>query len=410
MEYITAVPVKLETAALTKPRHRIRSIDILRGVIMILMALDHTRDFFHDVALQWQPTDLTKTNGILFFTRWITHYCAPVFIFLAGISAFLYGTKTSSVQLRTFLLSRGIWLIVAELFIVGLTWTFDPLYRSFFLQVIWAIGCSMVILSLLIRLPLAINLLIGTFFVFSKDLLQTFPAPTREPIKTVLNMLVNGEFQPIAINDHSTVTVMYAILPWTGVMILGYCIGRLYGERISAQKRRNVLLGIGISLTSLFVVLRFINQFGDPSPWITQESKLFTLISFFNVSKYPPSAIYLCMTLGPAFIFLSLIERVRNNMTQWLSVFGKTPFFFYILHFVMIHALCTILFFMEGRSWAEALDMKAMMKFYFRPADFGYNLGIVYAIWFFVIVALYQPCKWFAAFKRKNTWWGWKYL
>lgn len=393
-------------------RYRVQSIDILRGLIMIIMALDHVRDFFHKadsigINVGIDPTNLQTTTPFLFFTRWITHYCAPAFVFLAGSSAFLMGQKKSKSELSAFLIKRGFWLVLVEVIIVTLSWTFDPLYHVFILQVIWAIGISMIILGLLVWLPWRIILLLGFIIVFGHNLLD-YPSLSkglRGGIFADLAYFGNFTFYPLGGNR--VLGIIYAFLPWTGVMMLGYCFGKLFVQSVDPVRRRKILLQSGIGITVLFFVLRFVNLYGDPLPWAQQpRGSVFTFLSFFNLNKYPPSLLFLCMTTGPAIIFLALIEKVQNKFTAIMNIYGRVPMFYYMLHFYIIHTLVVIVFYIQGFGSKDIITPNS--PFLFKPPGFGVPLLGVYAIWIFVVLILYPLCKKYDRYKTthiREKWW-----
>jgi len=401
---------------LTASRNRIHSIDILRGVIMVIMALDHVRDFFFKAAVSGggasvatNPTDMTTTTPALFFTRWITHYCAPLFIFLAGTSIFLMAQRKTKKEISLFLIRRGFWLVIVELVIITFAWSFNPHYNLFFLQVIWAIGISMILLGLLILLPFWLILSIGAIIVFGHNLLD-YPNINKDLKGSLFADLVYfTNFSVYQIYTNHYAIIVYAFLPWTGVMLLGYCFGKLYQKTIDPQWRRKMLLRTGTGLIILFIVLRFINNYGDPFPWSQQErGGVFTFLSFLNVNKYPPSLDFLCMTIGPAMIILSLLENVQTRFTSFFEVYGRVPMFYYILHLYLIHTIAIIVFFAQGFSANEIATPGN--PFYFKPDGFGFGLLGVYAVWIFVVLVLYPLCRKYDKYKSTHQKWWLSYL
>lgn len=385
-------------------KQRIQSIDILRGVVMLIMALDHARDFIHFAGPNGDPTDMATTTPILFFTRWITHFCAPTFVFLSGVSAYLAGLRRTKSELSDFLIKRGLWLILVELVIITLAFTFNPLYNLFILQVIWAIGFSMVILGLLVRAPLIVIGVIGGLIFFGHDILDYLKLPDSGTEYVLLRLFFTAHGTILPINQTHFVFDLYALIPWTGVMLLGYVFGQLYKPSFDQQKRKNILLYVGLSLLTLFLILRVYNFYGDPAPWSVQHNGTYTLLSFFNVSKYPPSLMYLCMTIGTSLVILSITENVHNKLTRIFIVYGTVPFFYYILHFYLLHIITVIFFYASGFNNSQIYDPKS--PFLFRPSTFGFNLGIVYLVWLFVIIVLYFPCRWFSKYKKTHSqWW-----
>ncbi len=385
-------------------RNRIQSIDTLRGLVMVIMALDHVRDYFHITAFTQDPTDLNTTTPALFFTRWITHFCAPVFVFLAGTSAYLVGRRRTKKELSVFLIKRGFWLIIAEITLIGLGWTFDPLFHGAMLQVIWAIGCSMVLLGLLIYFPFKIVVAVGLILFFGHNVFDIVPTPDKGVAGVLIKVFftANSSFYPLPANRF--IGFFYAILPWTSVMLLGYGLGYFYRAEVSNPQRRKSLLLLGSGVIVLFIIFRFIEAYGDPRHWTYQKNAMFNFLSFINTTKYPPSLEYLCMTLGPAIIGLALIENVRNKFTSLLSTYGRAPFFYYILHIYLIHILCVAAFFITNHSVNEIVD--ANSPFLFRPANFGFSLPFVYLVWLFTVIVLYPLCRRYNNYKATHdNWW-----
>jgi len=379
---------------MVKPR--IQSIDLLRGLVMVIMALDHVRDFFHHNVPYVEPTDLTKTNFPLFATRWITHYCAPVFMFLSGTSAFIAGQRKTKKELSIFLLTRGLWLIFLELTIVGFGWSFQFDLHHFGLLVIWALGASMVVLSVLIWLPFYAILGIGLLLVCGHNALDSVHVPGQD-LKALGWMMLHD--QGDATIGGVNIFVMYPIIPWVGTMALGYCLGKLYSTGFDAARRKKILLILGSCTIALFVILRFINIYGDAAHWSSQPNSGFTVLSFLNTTKYPPSLLYLAMTLGPAMIFLAFTENIAGWFSNIIKVFGRVPMFYYLCHLYLIHIGAMLLFFAQG----------------FKPSDFdngpppgyGVNLGLTYLVWLVIVILLYFPCRWYDKYKsahKENKW------
>ncbi len=400
-------PAIMTTANIIK--NRIQSIDVVRGIVMVIMALDHVRDYFHITASTDDPLNLDTTTPILFFTRWITHFCAPTFVFLSGTSVYLMSLRKSKKELSSFLIKRGCWLIFLELTLITLAWTFNPFYNAFILQVIWAIGISMVILGLLIWLPYKYILAIGLLIVFGHNLLDYPEAARNGNVGFVWDLLDHGNFGAVySIDKTHIIDVGYAFVPWLGIMILGFCIGKLYSPGVDANIRRKLLLRLGICAICLFIIIRLIDHYGDPHPWSEQRNALYTFLTFIKVHKYPPSLLYDCMTIGTAMIGLSLIENVKNKVTDFFNIFGRVPMFYYILHLYLIHIICVILFFASGYTMKDAFAPKQV--FGFRPDSFGYPLWVVYIIWISVILILYPLCKKYNAYKSTHKQWWLSYL
>jgi uncharacterized membrane protein len=382
---------------------RIHSIDLLRGAVMLIMALDHVRDYFHNAAFLYDPTDFSQTSTTLFFTRWITHFCAPVFTFLAGASAYLNGAKKSKKELSMFLFTRGLWLVVAEVLIITLGWTFNPVYPVLILQVIWAIGFSMMVLSVMIFLPEILILMTGLVLIFGHNLLDRFHATGSSGGDFVFSALHEQYFfaaQPFS------VMLGYPVIPWIGIMLTGYVFGKMYLPLFDAAKRKKLLIWLGVAAIALFIILRYINVYGDRSHWSEQKSPVFTVLSFLNTTKYPPSLLYILMTLGPAMLFLAFAEKPLNWLTEKLVVFGRVPMFYYIVHIYLIHLLAVAAAVISGYKWSDMVltgwvSMNAQLK------GFGYDLWVVYFIWILLIIALYPLCKWYDNYKRahRSKWW-----
>lgn len=385
------------------PVQRIQSIDILRGIVMVIMALDHTRDFFHITAMTADPLDPSITTPTLFFTRWITHFCAPIFVFLSGLSAYLAAQNKANITTTSnHLFKRGIWLVFAEIIIVTLGLTFNPLYNFIILQVIWAIGWSMVLLSIVRRLSYTAVLITGVVLVFGHDLTGLFQLPQTGFVAVVMKVFFTASGTVLPLNSTHFIGVFYAILPWTGIMFLGYACGAWYQKNYDPVNRRKKLLFSGILLITLFILLRSTNAYGDPSLRKVYPTLIQNLLSFLNTSKYPPSLLYFCMTIGPGLILLSLLEKAKNTFSRMMTNYGSVPFFYYILHFYVLHLLLVIVFFISGRHTNEIVSV----PFLFRPANFGFSLPVVYLIWILVVISLYKPCLWFKQYKTNhNQWW-----
>lgn len=378
---------------------RIASIDKLRGLAMVIMALDHVRDFFHETAMTADPLDVTTTSPILFFTRWITHFCAPVFVFLSGTSAFLYGRNKSNREVGIFLIKRGLWLAIADIILINLVTTYNPTYNFIMLTTFWAIGCSMIVLGLLLLILPRLILPLGLLLLLSHDLLTTQKFGDTAG-GSLMKIFFQGLFI-VPVSSTHMIGFLYAILPWTSAMLLGYEFGRY------VKNRRTIFL-IGAGLTALFLMLRFINMYGDPSPWASQPEGMRTLLSFLNTSKYPPSLQFLCMTLGPALMLLSVLRNDETPAGNFLNTYGRVPFFYFVLHLFLAHLILVGAFYISGRSSSEILDPAS--PFLFRPKNFGFSLPVVYAVWISVVLLLYYPCIWYNRYKRTHSNWWLKYL
>ncbi len=385
-------------------KKRIDSIDLLRGFVMIIMALDHVRDFFHIAAMTDDPTNMNTTTPALFFTRWITHFCAPVFVFLTGTGAFLAGKNKTKKELSIFLLKRGIWLVVLEIVVMNFLFTFNPYYNAVALQVIWVIGWSLILLSVLHWLPIRVLFAIGLLLVVGHNLLDHFNAQNGQSPTLLWGLLHQQYFTNLSPN-HSLL-VLYPLIPWPGVLLLGYCLGTLFVKEYNECKRRTLLVRMGVLITLAFVVIRWVNVYGDPSLWTTQKAGINTFLSFFNVTKYPPSFLYLCMTIGPALLVLAALEKAKGKWSSFVVVYGRVPMFYYLLHFFFIHFLCMIIFFYNGHTLAEA----PTSFLWFRPNEFGYPLWAVYLLWAAIVIALFPLCKRYSEYKATHTQWWLSYL
>ena len=384
---------------------RITSIDILRGLVILLMALDHVRMYFAQGTWYADPTDLVTTTPLLFFTRWITHFCAPVFVFLAGTSAYLSGTrKSNTAALSGFLFTRGLWLVLVELVIVNFAWTFDITYSFRLLQVIWAIGLSMIILSGLVFLPKQLILALGLLLVFGHNLLEGIVVSGSTFNDYIWYTLYQPNF--LILESGNVINFVYPILPWIGVMALGYLFGLQYQRDYNADKRKKTLLWVGMSMVVLFFILRSNNLYGEPNIWIEQSSAIFSSMSFLNTTKYPPSLQFLLMALGPALIFLALSENIKSKLGTFIITFGRVPFFFYIVHLYLIHLLASAFLVYQGQGWgAYVLSAQEIMSG--RLGNFGVRLEAVYIIWILIVILLYPLCKWYQMYKSSHPekWW-----
>jgi uncharacterized membrane protein len=394
-------PLTGVAAARTAPRAdgiartRLDSVDLLRGLVMVVMALDHTRDFFGAGGLN--PRDVA--DPALFMTRWVTHFCAPIFIFLAGVSAYLYGTRGRSTgEVSRFLFTRGFWLIVLEFTLVRLGWTFGLGTEFYMMQVIWAIGASMVALSALVWLPRGAILAIAVAMIAGHNLLDGIHAADFGSAGWLWNIL----HEPALLSFASDVKlrVLYPLIPWIGVMAAGYTLGPAF--TLSSDERVRLFVRLGLAVTVGFLVLRLSNVYGDPAPWVMQDSLLSSVLSVLNVEKYPPSLLYLMMTLGPALLLLAAFERVSGRLAAWITTFGRVPLLYYVAHIFLIHAAAVVVaaLLLGDASWLFGSMPGA------RPGGWGFSLPIVYGVWLMVVIGLYPVCRWFAQIKRqRNDWW-----
>ena len=432
-----------------KLRERIYSIDFLRGVVMMIMLLDHTRDFVHHGAFLSDPTDPATTTVPLFFTRWITHFCAPTFVFLSGVSIYLQKMNGKSTrELSRFLFTRGLWLIVLEFTLVRTGFVFNLDYTFFGMaQVIWVIGLSMIVMAALVYLPVWIVGSFGVVMIFLHNLLDKFQVPPQTafggnppPDVSQILWLILHQQGVVPFTGDSNAFVAYPLIPWVGVMAAGYALGVVY--HWDPSRRRRLLLGLGVAATILFVVIRASNLYGDPNPWTTRaefaesvtngapaagnpnavdpmerianiqlSEPAFTLLSFLNAHKYPPSLLFLLMTLGPAMIVLALTDQMRGQaILQRVAIhFGRVPLFFYLLQFPLAHAMGILLSLAAGKDIGYFF-MNMPQSFEAAPPDHGFSLPVVYAAWIAGLIILYPLCWWWGNLKRRNKHWALSYL
>lgn len=382
-------------------RPRIESVDVVRGIVIVLMALDHTRDFFGDLAAD--PTTMATTTPALFFTRWITHFCAPAFFLLTGTGACLALGKMSKVELTRYLVSRGIWLIFLELVVMRFALQFNIDYQVTIITVLWALGWAMIALAGLIWLPVWAIAAIGIAMVAGHNLLDgisTVSFGAWAPVWTILHapgIVFN--------NGRSLVVISYVLIPWIGVTALGFCLGRLF--QVDPARRKRLLLSLGIGCCAVFLVLRFANIYGDPSHWSSQATPLRSLMSFLNTSKYPPSLLFLLMTLGPVLLMLRAFEARVPKFFQPALLIGKVPLFFFIVHFFLIHLLATLASWLRYGEISEMFRSPDLGHFPFsQPPAWGAPPPVIYMIWLAVILMMYPLCRWFARVKQRGgAWW-----
>ena len=405
----------MEPLILTSPRTdvltekpRIASVDVMRGIVMVIMALDHARDYFHADAFVYDPTDLQQTTPLLFFTRFITHFCAPTFVLLAGTAARISQQRKTKKELSRFLFTRGLWLIILEVTVVRFGMLFQLYYDVVIFQVIWVIGFSMVLLAFTIRLPFNAILTLGLLITFGHDILHTFNVSGNDAFV----ILWTFAHQPSLIELAPGVSglVMYPFLPWFGILLLGYCLGEWFTKGFDPELRRHLLLRVGALAILLFLVLRSFNLYGDPSPWAQQGSAAYTLLSFLNVTKYPLSLQYTLITLGPVLIGLALLNNVRVKSTHPLAVFGRVPLFYYVLHFYLLHLGALLLYLINtGKSISE-IDFHFTAGFGGLPAGYGYSIIAAYIAWIAVVSILYPLCNAYNRYKSTHQNWWLSYL
>jgi uncharacterized membrane protein len=391
-----------------EPAARLTAVDALRGAVMVIMALDHTRDFFHAGAMSFSPEDLARTTPILFFTRWITHICAPVFLFTAGLGAFLRLDRpgATKAQLSRFLLTRGVWLILIELTVMRLAFNFSFAMRyPMLLLVLWALGVSMIALAALIYLPRRVLAAASLAVIILHNTLDSVQASQFGAFGGVWNVLHQ---QGVFVLGGIPVVAGYPVLPWIAVMALGFCVGPIF--RLEPHLRHRLLLKWGTLLIIAFVLLRAVNVYGDPAPWSVQPSATYTLLSFLRTTKYPPSLDFLLMTIGPALLALAWFDRRGLEAHNPLVVIGRVPFFYYVTHFWALHVLVALMAWLRYGGAAIPFLLSPVPSMGgsrdLFPPDFGYPLWVVYLVWIGIVVAIYPFCRWFAGVKaRRREWW-----
>jgi uncharacterized membrane protein len=375
--------------------HRVAAIDLLRGLVIVLMALDHVRDYFS--AARFDPTDLARTTPVLFLVRWVTHPCAPVFVLLAGTAAWLHGRRLTRRALARFLVARGAWLVLLETTVIAFAWTFNLRFEfGIVLQVVWALGASMMVLGGLVLLPrwaIAAFALITIAGHNLLDGLQLAPGAGKELFEA-LHVPGRVEGTPFY--------VAYPLGPWSGVMAAGYVLAPLLSQ---AWTRRRDVLALGAALTAAFVVVRALNVYGDPAPWTAHPERWKTVLSFLATTKYPPSLAYLLMTLGPAMLLLVGLRGLPARASRVLAAFGGVPLFFYVVHLYVIHALSVAAGSLQGFPAASTMRI-----FFAYPSGFGFSLPVVLGVWLLVVALLYPACVRYGELKRRGRAWWWSYL
>jgi uncharacterized membrane protein len=383
-------------------RLRIESVDLLRGIIMIIMALDHTRDFFTNAA--FLPNDLSQTTPAYFFTRWITHFCAPVFFLLTGTGAYLSLRRKSTRELSRFLLTRGLWLIFLDAVVLrclAMQFNFD--FHVTFLIVLWALGWAMIVLALLVYLPDIVVAVFGILLIAGHNLFDSIGPSSFGRFAPLWSILHVPSL--ISENPQHIVFVGYPLIPWVGVTAVGYVLGRIFDW--SRDRRKAFLLRLGLGLTAAFILLRAVNIYGDPAPWAPQKSALFTVLSFLNTTKYPPSLLFLLMTLGPALLFLRAVDNRTPPFLRPALIYGKVPLFYYVLHFQLLHLLAVVICAIRYGHIYWMFQSPTLDQYPFtRPPGWGFGLPSVYLIWASVVIALYPVCRRYAALKQpsSNAW------
>jgi uncharacterized membrane protein len=376
---------------------RIESIDLLKGFVMVLMALDHTRDYFYQSGAFFDVSNPAVASVPLYITRIMTHVCAPTFSFLAGISAFMSGKRKSKADLAGFLVKRGLWLVFMELTIIAFAWYLNVKFNNIDFAVIWVLGMSMIFLAGFIYLPMNVILGVSLVLIFGHNLLDNIH------LNNAWWALIHEVYSTKILGGHLTLTFIYPLIPWIAVMSLGYYFGQFYNASFGHEKRKKLFNTIGFSSIVLFVIIRWVNVYGDPVPWIHLNTPGRTLMSFFNVNKYPPSLSYLLFTLTFTFLFLANSEKWRGKVVDFFCVFGRVPFFYYILHLYTIRIAGMIGAELTGIGWQTAIQKDFEINLH----GFGFSLPIVYLIWICIILTLYPICKWFDRYKQshRERWW-----
>jgi uncharacterized membrane protein len=380
----------------------------MRGILLALMALGHTRHFFHADAFLYEPTDLARTYPVLFFTRILTHICAPTFVLLSGIAIRLNQERKSKKDLSVFLLKRGLWLLVLEFTVIRFSWMLNFYYDVVFFQVIWAIGISMIMLAALIHLPFRVILSMAILIITCHDFLHAIQLAPGDPLLVPWSLIHQSTV--IVAPSGTNFIMLYPFLPWLGILLLGYCLGKLYTRNFDNSRRRKLLFQVGLIATLGFIVIRLINVYGDPLPWSQQKNALFTFMSFVNVTKYPPSLLYTLMTLGPVLMFLSWLEKSNWPMLKRFQVFGSVSLFYYLLHFYLLRLSSTALYLITTGKNVSELDFHFATSFGGIPAGEGYSLAGTFLAWIILIGILYPICSWYRRYKSTHKQWWLSYL
>jgi len=401
----------------TRGRSRIDSVDFVRGFVMILMALDHVRDYFGAVGIN--PTDAATTTVPLFFTRWITHFCAPTFFLLTGTGAYLRlssslrpsasgqprgGSTQPHSDLSRFLITRGVWMLLFDAVIMRcLAWQFNVDFRVTFLIVLWALGWAMITLSLFVRWPPIVAGTFGLLLIAGHNLFDRVSASGFGVGATIWRLL--HQQGPLFLGKEHTLFLAYPVVPWIGITAVGYALGQIYDW--DSERRRAFLLRVGLTAIVGFIVLRTLNIYGDLRPWSAQATGVRTALSFLDTNKNPPSLLFALMTLGP---ILLLLRAVDGGVPQWLKptvVFGRVPLFYFFMHVVIIHVLVIAVGFFRYGDVRWAFESSRIDQYPFaQPKGWPVPLPVVYAIWIGVVVALWPLCRWFAGVKaRRRDWW-----
>ncbi|HEV7990625.1 MAG TPA: heparan-alpha-glucosaminide N-acetyltransferase domain-containing protein [Gemmatimonadaceae bacterium] len=379
-------------------RQRVAGVDVVRGIIMIVMALDHTRDYFGDASAS--PTNLATTTAALFFTRWVTHFCAPTFFLLTGTGAYLALRRRTVADLSRFLLARGLWLIVLELTVARFLWQFNVDYHVTMLNVLWALGWAMLVLGVLVRLPVGAIAAFGLALITFHNLFDRVSAQSLGSLGPLWTILHSPGF--LVPGPPHTVFVAYPVIPWIGVTAVGFALGSLWD--LPAARRRALLLRMGLGCIGVFLVLRGFNVYGDPVPWSAQPRGAMTLVSFLNLNKYPPSLLFLLMTLGPVLLLLRALDARIPSVLRPALVIGQVPMFYYLAHVLLLHVIATVASLARYGTLRPAIESPSLDRFPMtQPPGWPASLPVVYVIWICVVLALYPLCRWYAEVKRRSS-------
>lgn len=381
---------------------RITSIDATRGIVMIIMALDHVRDLMHVHSITQSPTNLQTTTPILFFTRWITYLCAPTFVFLAGTSAFIsFKNKDNFHKSRNFLLKRGVYLVILEFVVVNFLMYFDPGYHTLIFEVIATIGVGFIVLSFLLNASSKTLAIISFVIIFGHNLFSLIPFQQGSMVKNILSPLLSLVVVPVFTNK--VFIMAYPPIPWLGIMLAGFATGKLF--ELQQPERKKIFIKIGLSALVLFVLIRVVNVYGDPVKWAVQKNNTFTFLSFMNVTKYPPSLLFCLITLGIMFLMLAFTGGIKNKFIAITSVYGKVPLFYFLIHFFLIHIIMVAVMLLQGFHWTQ-LDFASGNFGRPKGIESGLPLWAIYLIWISVVAILYKPCVWYGRYKsaHRNGW------
>lgn len=395
----------MTVAAIKTPSYRILSIDLLRGLVMVIMALDHVRDLIHHDAFVYNPLDATQTSPILYLTRWITHFCAPTFVMLAGTSAYLVGLRKPKKELSRFLFTRGCWLIFIDLAVMCFAFSFNP--RFFAFSVLAVMGAGMMLLSLLVYLPERIIPAIGLTLIFLHNTLDGIQFPQGSAAQLAWNLV-----HAVGVAQLGSITFLvgYPLIPWVGLLMAGYGLGMLFRPEYDPALRKRQLQVWGLSAIFLFFVLRYINIYGDPLRWKPGADAVQTFMFFFNVLKYPPSLLFLLITLGPVLLLLSRLQTVDIAHGNPLVTLGRVPLFYFVVHFQVIHLIAIGVAVAMGHSFGAMLTHNFVLDTPKILDSYGLSLVWVYVIWILLVLAMYPLCKWYAGYKERHREWWWSYL